>query len=105
MQGKIKPSELFQSPYIRIRAKVEMPGTTNGIPNIKEEDRLPFGKMVGNGMIIVSVGLIASGTLSIITYFTNNDFLSNVGMGVMVAFLIVGLLLCFYAINKYNKKK
>jgi len=39
MQGKIKPSELFQSPYIRIRAKVEMPGTTNGIPNIKEEDR------------------------------------------------------------------
>ena len=39
MQGKIKPSELLQSPYIRIRAKVVMPGTTNGIPNIKEEDR------------------------------------------------------------------
>ena len=39
MQGKIKPSELLQSPYIRIRAKVIMPGTTNGIPNINEEDR------------------------------------------------------------------
>ena len=39
MQGKIKPSELLQSPYIRIRAKVVVPGTINGIPNIKEEDR------------------------------------------------------------------
>ena len=39
MQGKIKPTELLQSPYIRIRAKVVMPGTTNGIPNIKEEDK------------------------------------------------------------------
>ena len=39
MQGRIKPSELLQAPYIRITAKVTMPGTTNGIPNIKEEDR------------------------------------------------------------------
>lgn len=39
MQGRIKPSELLQAPYIRITAKVTMPGTKNGIPNIKEEDR------------------------------------------------------------------
>ena len=39
MQGTIKPSALLQSPYIRVRAKVVMPGTTNGKPNIKEEDR------------------------------------------------------------------
>ena len=39
MQGRIKPSELLQSPYIRISAKVIVPGTTNGIPNIKEEDK------------------------------------------------------------------
>lgn len=39
MQGRIKPSELLQAPYIRITAKVTMPGTQNGIPNIKEEDR------------------------------------------------------------------
>lgn len=39
MQGRIKPSELLQAPYIRITAKVTMPGKTNGIPNIKEEDR------------------------------------------------------------------
>ena len=30
---------LLQSPFIKIKAKVTMPGTTNGMPNIKEEDR------------------------------------------------------------------
>ena len=39
MEGRIRQSELLQSPYIRIKAKVTMPGTTNGIPNIKEEER------------------------------------------------------------------
>ena len=37
MNGKIRPSRLLQSPYIQIRAKVTMPGTTNGKPNIREE--------------------------------------------------------------------
>lgn len=39
MEGKIRDSYLLQSPFIRIKAKVTMPGTTNGIPNIKEEER------------------------------------------------------------------
>ncbi len=39
MEGRIRQSELLQSPYIRIKAKVTMPGTTNGIPNIREEER------------------------------------------------------------------
>ena len=37
--GKIKPSELFQAPFISVKAKVIIPGTTNGKPNIKEELR------------------------------------------------------------------
>ncbi len=39
MEGKIRKSMLLQSPYIKIKAKITMPGYTNGIPNIKEEDR------------------------------------------------------------------
>ena len=39
MESRIREAELLQSPYIRVKAKVTMPGTTNGIPNIKEEDR------------------------------------------------------------------
>ena len=32
--GKIKQAELFQAPYISVKAKVIVPGTTNGKPNI-----------------------------------------------------------------------
>ena len=39
MNGKLRPAELLQAPFIRVTAKVTMPGTTNGIPNIKEEER------------------------------------------------------------------
>ncbi len=39
MESRIREAELLQPPYIRVKAKVTMPGTTNGIPNIKEEDR------------------------------------------------------------------
>ena len=39
MEGRIRDSYILQSPFIKITAKVTMPGTTNGIPNIKEEDK------------------------------------------------------------------
>ena len=38
MEGKIRESGYLQAPFIKIKATVTMPGTTNGIPNIKEED-------------------------------------------------------------------
>lgn len=37
MESRIRESGLFQTPFIKIKAQVTMPGTTNGIPNIKEE--------------------------------------------------------------------
>ena len=36
--GKIKQAELFQAPYISVKAKVIVPGTTNGKPNIKYKE-------------------------------------------------------------------
>ena len=39
MDGKIRYSGVLQAPYIQVKAKVTMPGTTNGKPNIKEEYR------------------------------------------------------------------
>ena len=39
MNGTIRYSSVLQAPYIQIKAKVTMPGTTNGKPNIKEETR------------------------------------------------------------------
>ena len=37
MESKIRESGFFQTPFIKIKAQVTMPGTTNGIPNIKDE--------------------------------------------------------------------
>ena len=39
MNGKLRPAELLQAPFIKVVAEVTMPGTTNGIPNIKKEER------------------------------------------------------------------
>lgn len=39
MDGKIRESNFLQTPYIKIKVKVTYPGKTNGVPNIKEEDR------------------------------------------------------------------
>lgn len=49
MIGKIKQSEIFQAPFIKIKAKITAPGTTNGKPNIKYEDKwivAPSGKKI-----------------------------------------------------------
>lgn len=39
MDGKIRESNFLQTPYIKIKVKVTYPGKTNGVPNIREEDR------------------------------------------------------------------
>ena len=35
MTGKIKPAEFLEAPFIEVKARVTIPGTTNGKPNIK----------------------------------------------------------------------
>ena len=50
MNGKIRQSEILQAPFIKVKTKVTIPGYTNGIPNIKEEDRYvlaPSAKKIG----------------------------------------------------------
>ena len=50
MLGKLRQANPFQAPYINVKVKVVNPGTTNGVPNIKEEDRYvlaPSAKKIG----------------------------------------------------------
>ena len=39
MNGTIRNSGILQAPFIQVKAKVTVPGVTNGKPNIKEETR------------------------------------------------------------------
>ena len=74
------------------------------INNIKEEDKKPFSKLIGTGMIIVGITLVIYGALMIPSIVLENDMYNNIGNIVAIIGLLVGLVITLYAIKKYNKK-
>lgn len=70
---------------------------------VSEEDKLPFGKKVGAGMIIIGIGIIIFSICSLVTYFTNLAILTTIGGAIMVLGIVIGLFLAFSAMIKYNK--
>ena len=70
---------------------------------VSKEDRIPFGKQVGLGMIIVGAGIIAFGGFSLATFFTTRSIFTWIGTGVMIAGLATGAGISFHAMRKYNK--
>ena len=70
---------------------------------VSEEDRIPFGKKVGLGTIIVGGGVIAFSILAAVAQVTELEFLVTVGTGIMIAAIVVGLIISFRAMIKYNK--
>ena len=63
---------------------------------VKKEDIIPFGKKVGIGSIIIGITIILAGIFTILNY-TN---ISNIILGIG---LVIGFIIIFYAIFKYNK--
>ena len=70
---------------------------------VSEEDRIPFGKQVGLGTIIVGIGIIVFSVLSSVTLYTENDIFILVGTAVLIIGIILGLVMSFRAMIKYNK--
>ena len=70
---------------------------------VSEEDRIPFGKQVGLGTIIVGIGIIVFSVLSSVTLYTENNIFILVGTAILIIGIILGLVLCFRAMLKYNK--
>ena len=70
---------------------------------VSEEDRIPFGKQVGLGTIIVGICIIAFSVLSSVTLYTENDIFILVGTAVLIIGIILGLVISFHAMIKYNK--
>ena len=70
---------------------------------VSEEDRIPFGKQVGFGTIIVGIGIIVFSVLSSATLYTENDIFILVGTAVLIIGIILGLAISFRAMIKYNK--
>ena len=63
---------------------------------VKEEDVIPFGKKIGLGSIIIGNSIILAGIFTILNYV----YISNV---ILAIGLIIGSIIIFYAMSKYNK--
>ena len=64
---------------------------------VQEEDRVPFGRLVGTGTILVGFSLIVSAALAIAGV---SEMIQEV---VTVAGLVAGIPIITYAMFKYNK--
>lgn len=69
---------------------------------VSEEDRLPFGKLVGLGMIVIGAALILAGVLTYLAGSLQADVWAVVSEVVLIAGLVIGLGISFYAMKKYN---
>lgn len=70
---------------------------------VSEQDRIPFGRKVGMGTLIIGVAAIVLGITTAITDYTDNNVYMIVGAVIFVVALIIGLGISFYAMIKYNK--
>ena len=70
---------------------------------VSEEDRIPFGKQVGLGTMIVGIGIIIFSVLSAVTLYTENNIFILIGTAVLIVGIVVGLIMSFKAMIKYNK--
>jgi predicted permease len=70
---------------------------------VSEEDRIPFGKQVGLGTIIVGIGIMVFSVLSTVTLYTENNVFILLGTVILIGAIIVGLAISVHAMMKYNK--
>lgn len=70
---------------------------------VSEEDKLPFGKLVGLGTIIIGAALILMGVLSFLATSLQDRIFSIIGTVILIVGLVSGLGISFYAMIKYNK--
>lgn len=70
--------------------------------HVSEEDGLPLGKRTGLGVMIIGTAIVIYGAVMGVTLVTEADMLNWIGLGILSAGLITGLVLTVSALKKYN---
>ncbi len=70
---------------------------------VSESDRLPFGKLVGLGMIIIGTALLVFGVFMLLAALCERAVFYLIGTPILLLGIAVGLGISFYAMIKYNK--
>ena len=69
---------------------------------VSEENRLPFGRLVGLGTILCGCGVTVFGAMNFVAEQMQRAALSVVGTVLLIVSLVLGIGLNFYAMIKYN---
>ena len=69
---------------------------------VTEGDRKPFGKLVGLGTLIIGLSMIVFGVLFLIFEQTQLTALVILGVIQLIVSIVVGMIISFYAMKKYN---
>jgi hypothetical protein len=70
---------------------------------VSEEDRKPFGKLVGLGTLIIGVAMIVFGVMMLAFEKTQLDLYAILGTVLLILGIVLGTVISFYAMMKYNK--
>ncbi len=94
--------------FIAVLGIINMTGNISSLHSyprhrVSEEDRKPFGKLVGMGTLIIGVALILFGILSLFFEKSGTPLLTIIGTAELIVGIVVGLGISFYAMFKYNK--
>lgn len=92
---------------ISILGIINMTGNISSIhwyhrQRVTEENRKPFGKLVGLGTLIIGLSMIVFGILFLIFEQTQRTAFIIIGEIELVVSIIVGIIVSFYAMKKYN---
>ena len=69
---------------------------------VTEENRKPFGKLVGLGTLMIGFAMIVFGILFLAFEKTQFEAFVIIGVIELIVGIIVGMLISFYAMKKYN---
>ena len=70
---------------------------------VREEDRKPFGKLVGFGTLIIGVAMIVFGVMMLVFEKTQLNLYAILGTVLLIVGIVLGTVISFYAMKKYNK--
>ena len=69
---------------------------------VSEENRKPFGRLVGLGTVLIGVSVIVFGAFLFVFGKTEIWSLMIIGNVALLAGMVAGLAISFYAMKKYN---
>ena len=94
--------------FVSVMGAINMTGNISTIHSyhrrrVTEENRKPFGRLVGLGTLVIGISMICYAALSLIAEITENNIFVIFGSGLLISGIVLGLGLSFYAMIKYNK--